>query len=148
MEPGFLGAQGYLWVKALHVIAVIFWMAGMLMLPRFFVYHWQAAPGGPEDRAWQQRERRLLRIIINPAMIAAWILGLLLAAHLGFAGGWLHAKLVLVLLLSAYHGMLARWRKAFASGGYPKSERFFRLAGEIPALFVILIVILVIVRPF
>lgn len=148
MEPGFLGAEAYLWVKALHVMSVIFWMAGMLMLPRYFVYHWQAEPGGREDRAWRERERRLLRIIINPAMIAAWLFGLVLAAHLGFAGGWLHAKLALVLLLSGFHGMLARWRKAFASGRYPKSEGFFRLAGEVPALFVIAIVILVIVKPF
>ncbi len=144
---GLLGAA-YLWVKAAHVIAVIFWMAGMLMLPRFFVYHWQAAPGSAEDEAWRERERRLLRIVVNPAMVLAWILGLLLAAHLGFAGGWLHAKLVAVLLLSAYHGMLARWRRAFATGRYPHGERFFRITGELPALFVIAIVVLVVVKPF
>ncbi|RMF69415.1 MAG: protoporphyrinogen oxidase HemJ [Alphaproteobacteria bacterium] len=144
---GLLG-EAYPWVKAAHVIAVIFWMAGMLMLPRYFVYHWQAKPGGQEDRAWRQREKRLLRIIINPAMVLAWIFGLLLAAHLGFDGGWLHAKLVLVLVLSAYHGWLARMRKAFAGGRYPCSERFFRIAGEVPAVFVIAIVVLVVVKPF
>ncbi len=144
---GLLG-EAYLWVKAAHVIAVIFWMAGMLMLPRFFVYHWQAKPGSVEDRAWQERERRLLRIVVNPAMVLAWILGLLLAAHLGFDGGWLHAKLTAVLLLSAYHGMLARWRRAFAAGRYPHSERFFRVTGELPAVFVIVIVVLVVVKPF
>ncbi len=144
---GLLG-EAYPWVKAAHVIAAIFWVAGMLMLPRFFVYHWQAEPGSAQDRVWRERERRLLRIVVNPAMVLAWILGLLLAAHLGFAGGWLHAKLAVVLLFSAHHGLLARWRRAFAAGRYPRSERFFRVTGELPAVFVIAIVVLVVVKPF
>lgn len=138
----------YLWVKAAHVILVIFWMAGMLMLPRFFTYHAQASAGSEEDLAWRERERRLLRIIINPSMVLAWLFGLMLATHLGFEGGWLHAKLVLVLVLSAFHGMLARWRMDFARGENRHSDRFYRLMNEIPSVIIILIVILVIVKPF
>ncbi|RMF14861.1 MAG: protoporphyrinogen oxidase HemJ [Alphaproteobacteria bacterium] len=138
----------YLWVKAAHVILVIFWMAGMLMLPRFFAYHAQAAADSEEDLVWRERERRLLRIIVNPSMVLAWIFGLMLATHLGFEGGWLHVKLVLVLVLSAFHGMLARWRKDFARGENRHSDRFYRLMNEIPSVIIILVVILVIVKPF
>lgn len=144
-----LSGDAYLWVKAAHVIFVIFWIAGMFMLPRFFVYHMAAAPGSAEDAAWIERERRLLRIIVNPAMIAVWGLGLALA----FAGewwsmGWLHAKLGIVLLLSGYHGWLAGLRKKFARGERPLSERALRILNEVPGLATIAIVILVIVKPF
>lgn len=143
-----LGAA-YPWVKAGHVISVIFWMAGMFMLPRYFAYHAECVPGTEEDCQWQARECRLLKIIINPSMTLAWIFGVLLAFHIGWnAGAWLHAKLVLVLVLSGFHGLLARWRKDFVEGRNRRSSRFYRLNNEVPALFIILIVILVIVRPF
>lgn len=144
---GFLG-DGYLWVRALHLIAVIFWMAGMFMLPRYFAYHAECPVGSAEDQAWRQREKRLLRIIVNPSMIAAWILGLMLAAHLGFAGGWLHLKIVLVLVFSAFHALLSRWRKAFARGENTRSTRFYRMVNEVPSLFVIVIVLLAVLKPF
>lgn len=139
----------YLWVKALHLIAVIFWMAGMFMLPRYFAYHAEAAPGSDEDRKWIEREKRLLRIIVNPAMILTWLLGV----HLAFAGnwwsaGWLHAKLALVVGLTVLHIVLSRWRKAFARGENTRSSRFYRMVNEIPTLATVAIVILVIVQPF
>lgn len=142
------GSTAYLWVKAAHVIAVIFWIAGLFMLPRFFIYHMAAPLDSPEDAAWTLRERRLLRIIINPAMLAVWLLGLTLAASLGFAGGWLHAKIALVLLLSGYHGWLSAARKRFARGERPYAERTLRLMNEVPGVAVIAIVILVVVKPF
>ncbi len=144
---GYLG-DGYLWVRALHLIAVIFWMAGMFMLPRYFAYHAECAVGSAEDKAWQAREQRLLRIIVNPSMAATWVLGLMLAAHVGFDGGWLHAKIFLVLLLSAFHGLLGRWRKVFARGENQRDSRFYRMVNEVPSLFVIVIVILAVVKPF
>ena len=144
---GYLG-DGYLWVRALHLIAVIFWMAGMFMLPRYFAYHAECAVGSAEDRIWQAREQRLLRIIVNPAMFATWILGLMLAGHVGFSGGWLHVKILLVLLLSAFHGMLGRWRKVFARGENQRDSRFYRMVNEVPSVFVIVIVILAVVKPF
>jgi len=145
---GFLGGA-YLWVKASHIIFVIFWMAGMFMLPRFFAYHCQTDVGSAEDQKWIEREKSLMRIIINPAMIIAWIMGGLLVLNIGFAtGGWLFTKIILVLLLSGFHGMLSGWRKKFAKGERFKTEKFFRRANEIPAVFIIAIVILVIVRPF
>lgn len=144
-----MDADLYLWLKAAHVIFVIFWIAGMFMLPRFFVYHMAAAPGSPEDAAWIERERRLIRIIINPAMIAVWLLGLTLA----FSGnwwsmGWLHVKLAIVLALSGYHGWLSGLRRKFARGERLLSERTLRIANEVPGLATIAIVILVIVKPF
>ncbi len=141
-------ADAYPWVKAAHVIMVIFWMAGMLMLPRFFAYHAEAPVGGDEDLAWRERERRLLRIVINPSMVLAWVFGLMLVGHLGLSGGWLHAKLALVLLLSAFHGLLARWRRDFVRGENRRTSLFYRRVNEIPSIFVILIVVLVIVKPF
>lgn len=136
------------WIEALHVISVIFWMAGMLMLPRFFAYHAESMPGSDEDRAWIERERRLLRIIINPSMIAAWIFGLALAAELRFEPGWLYAKLVFVLGLSFLHGLFARWRKEFARGENHRSSKFYRMINELPSLAIIIIVFLVILKPF
>jgi len=145
---GYLGAA-YLWVKAFHIIFVIFWMAGMFMLPRFFAYHVQYAVGSDEDAKWIEREHRLMRIIINPAMGLTWIFGLLLVFNIGFAaGGWLHVKLLLVVLLSGVHGMFSKWRKRLAAGERHKSESFYRKINELPAIFIILIVIMVIVRPF
>ena len=144
-------ATHYLWLKALHVISVIFWMAGMAYLPRLFVYHAEAEVGSDKSETFKIMERRLLRGIINPAMVAAWILGgslLLTPGLIDWSDGWIHVKLGLVILLSAYHGFLSRWRRAFERDEVPYSSRFFRIVNEIPPLFTIFIVILVIVRPF
>jgi putative membrane protein len=138
----------YLWIKALHLIAVIFWMAGMFMLPRYFAYHAEAIKGTDEDRKWIERERKLLRIIINPSMIATWIFGLSLAAFYGFAEAWLHVKLLFVVGLTVLHIMLARWRKVFERGENVRSSKFYRMINEIPTISTIIIVILVIVKPF
>jgi putative membrane protein len=144
----------YEWMKAFHVIAVIAWMAGMLYLPRLFVYHCAAEKGSAQSETFKVMERRLLRGIINPAMIATWLLGLWLAWHgpdsrYGwFTSGWLEAKLVLVLGLSALHGLLARWRKDFARDKNRHSQRFYRMINEIPTILMIAIVILVVVKPF
>jgi putative membrane protein len=139
----------YLWVKAFHVIAVIAWMAGMLYLPRLFVYHCEAEPGSKQSETFKVMERRLLRAIINPAMVATWVLGLWLMWAGGFlSSGWMHAKLLLVLLLSAMHGMLSRWVRAFAADRNLHSQKFFRIINEVPTVLMILIVILVIVKPF
>jgi putative membrane protein len=139
----------YEWLKAFHIIAVISWMAGMLYLPRLFVYHCEAEPGSKQSETFKVMERRLLRIIINPAMILTWVLGLWLAYEAGlFKSGWLHAKLLLVLLLSALHGLFARWVKDFAADRNRRSQKFYRIANEIPAVMMILIVILAVVKPF
>ncbi len=145
---GYLG-EFYLWAKALHIIFVIFWMAGMFMLPRYLAYHSTTKVGSDEDKNWIERERRLMRIIINPAMSITWILGLMLVFNIGFdAGGWLHAKLLLVFLLSGFHGMLSKYRKAFERGERPKSETYFRRINEIPAVFIFAIVLLVVPKAF
>jgi protoporphyrinogen IX oxidase len=125
-------------------------MAGMFMLPRFYAYHVEdLAVSGEMDKIWQQREARLMRIIINPAMIITWICGLLLAFHAGYWGSpWFLAKFLLVIGLSALHGMMSAWRKAFVRGTNTKSSRFFRLLNEVPTLATIPIVILVIVQPW
>lgn len=141
----------YLWVKALHVISVIAWMAGLLYLPRLFVYHTQATVGSPESQTFKVMERKLLRLIMNPAMIASWVFGLWLIVLLGssaMTAGWLHGKLALVLLLSVAHGFMARWRKDFERDTNRHTERFFRTVNEVPTLLMIGIVILVIVKPF
>ena len=144
-----VGSTAYLWVKALHVIAVIFWMAGMFMLPRFLVYHMEVAVGSPEDAAWIDRERRLKRIILTPGLIAVWILGVTLAVSYGLAGqGWLHTKIFLVVLLSGYHGWASATASKFARGVRPYSNKTLRLLNEVPALATIAIVILVVVKPF
>jgi len=147
-------ADYYLWIKALHVISVIFWMAGMYMLPRLFVYHHPSAVGSEMSETMKQAERRLMRIIINPAMIAAWIFGISLVFILypgldGFGqAGWLYGKLTLVIGLSALHGMLSAWRKQFERDERPKTEKFFRMINEVAPVVTILVVILVIVKPF
>ena len=138
-----------LWLKAFHVIAVIAWMAGMLYLPRLFVYHCEAEAGSKQSETFKVMERRLLRAIINPAMIVSWVLGLWLAwSQQQFGFGWLQAKLMLVLVLSALHGLLSRWVRDFAADRNAHSQRFYRIINEVPTLLMIGIVILVIVKPF
>jgi putative membrane protein len=142
-------AMTYLWLKAGHVVFVIFWMAGLFMLPRFFVYHQEAAPGSPEEAVWVDRERKLLKIILWPSLVVAWLLGLSLAATIGaFAQGWFHAKLVLVLALSAYHLWLASYAADLARGKRKLTGRRLRMINEVPGIAAALIVILVIVKPF
>lgn len=139
----------YLWIKAFHVIAVISWMAGMLYLPRLFVYHCVAEPGSVQSETFKVMERRLLRFIINPAMIATWILGLWLAWDMGWwPAGWLHAKIALVVVMSAVHGFFARCVKDFAADRNTRSQRFYRIFNEVPTVLMIVIVILVVVKPF
>jgi protoporphyrinogen IX oxidase len=138
-----------LWVKAFHVMSVIAWMAALLYLPRLLVYHADAAIGSDKSETFKVMERRLLRGIATPAMIATWVFGLWLAWLMGvFGDSWLHAKLLFVLALSAYHGMLARFVRAFAQDKNTRPARFFRMINEIPALFMVAIVILVVVKPF
>ena len=139
----------YLWLKAAHVIAIIAWMAGMLYLPRLFVYHSEVPPGSPQSATFKVMERRLLKAIINPAMTAAWILGLWLAWDAGlFRQGWLHAKLVLVLAMSGLHGHFSAAVRAFAEDRNTRPARYWRIMNEVPTLLMIGIVILVIVKPF
>jgi len=142
-------AMTYLWLKAGHVIFVIFWMAGLFMLPRFFVYHQEAAPGSPEEALWVTREAKLLKIILWPALTVVWVLGLLLAWSTGaFGQGWFHAKLALVLALSAYHVWMAGYAASLASGERRLHGKKLRLLNEVPGLAAALIVVLVIVKPF
>lgn len=145
---GFLG-EGYLWVRALHIIAVIAWMAGMLYLPRLYIYHCDAEPGSVQSETFKVMERRLLRAIINPAMIAAWVLGLMLAAHLDAWGeAWFQVKFVLLILMSTVHGFFSRWRRHFAADQNRHGDVFYRVWNEIPTVLMIAIVILVVVQPF
>jgi putative membrane protein len=145
---GFLGAA-YPWVKAAHITFVIFWIAGLLLVPRFYVYHHETAPGSAEDRAWIERERRARNIILTPAMIAVWILGILLAFNIdAFGQGWFSAKLALVVGLTAYQGWLGRYGKQLAAGRRSPDSRTLRIMNEIPGIAAALIVVLVIVRPF
>ncbi|WP_044563677.1 protoporphyrinogen oxidase HemJ [Azospirillum sp. B4] len=141
----------YLWIKAVHVIAVISWMAGLLYLPRLFVYHCDAPAGSPQSETFKVMERRLLRAIMNPAMILAWACGLAMITldpGLLKGAGWLHAKLTLVVLMTGAHMAMARWRRDFAEDRNTRPARFYRIANEVPTLLMILIVILVITRPF
>jgi len=139
----------YEWIKAFHVVAVISWMAGMLYLPRLMVYHAEAQTGSIQSETFKIMERRLLKGIINPAMMLTWVLGLYLAWYaFGFKGGWLHAKLLLVVILSGIHGMLAKHVRAFAEDRNQKPARYFRILNEVPAVLMLAIVILVIVKPF
>ena len=141
----------YLWIKALHILAVIAWMAGMLYLPRLYVYHCEVEPGSAESERFKTMERRLLQGIVNPAMIAVWVLGLMLGftpASGGWMQGWLIAKVLLVLGLSAAHGLFSKWRKDFARDANRYSQRFYRIWNEAPAVLAVLIVVLVVVKPF
>lgn len=139
----------YDWVKAFHVISVIAWMAGMLYLPRLFVYHCEAEIGSKQSETFKVMERKLLKAIINPAMILTWVLGLWLVWYAGWhKAGWFQAKFVLVLVLSGIHGMLTRYWRDFAHDRNTKSQKFFRIINEVPAILMVGIVILVIVKPF
>jgi protoporphyrinogen IX oxidase len=139
----------YLWLKAFHVIAMVAWMAGMLYLPRLFVYHCDAPAGSAQSETFKVMERRLLKAIMNPAMIATLALGLTLA-HLGgwWRSGWLHGKLLLVILLAGAHGYLARHVKRFAADVNTKPQRYWRIVNEVPTLLMIGVVILAVVKPF
>jgi putative membrane protein len=139
------------WILAFHLISVMFWMAGMYYLPRLFVYHAEAMEAGEAYSVFEKMEFNLLRIIMNPAMIAAWVLGLALIARTGFVQGvswWLAVKLLLVIGLSGYHGFLSATRKKFLTGTAPHSSKFYRMINEIPPVFTVIIVIMAIVQPF
>ena len=145
---GWLGLA-YPWVKAAHVTFVIFWMAGLFLLPRFYVYHQETIVGSPEDRAWIEREARVRSIILTPAMAVVWILGLMLATDLDIWGEhWFQAKLAFVIALSGYQGWLASYGKKLAGGQRPLSGKAVRAINEIPGIAAAIIVVLVIVRPF
>ena len=139
----------YEWLKAFHIIAVIAWMAGMLYLPRLFVYHCEAAEGSVQSETFKIMERRLAKAIINPAMAATWVLGLILAWQGGWwAAGWLHGKLLLVVILSGLHGVYTRRLREFAEDRNTRPARYYRILNEVPTVLMIGIVILVIVKPF
>ena len=139
----------YAWIKAAHVIFVIFWIAGLFMLPRYYVYHQEAPPGSPEEARWIDRERKLRNIIITPAMALVWIFGLTLAwVTDAWSQPWLQIKIGLVVLLSGYHGYMVGYGKKLARGERPVSGRALRMMNEVPGIATVLIVILVIVRPF
>ena len=139
----------YPWIKALHVIAVIAWMAGMLYLPRLFVYHCEAEVGSRQSETFKVMERRLLKAIINPAMIITWLTGIYLAwsGH-WYTSGWFHGKLALVLILSGVHGFFSRLVKDFGADRNTKIQKFYRIINEVPTVLMIFIVVLVIVKPF
>ena len=139
----------YYWLKAGHIIFVIFWMAGLFMLPRLFVYHQECAADSPENERWIARERKLLKIILLPSIVVVWVLGLLLAWHIGaFSQGWFHAKLLVVLGLSAYHGWLASYARQLARGERRLKGTTLRLLNEVPGVATAIIVILVVIKPF
>lgn len=139
----------YLWAKAVHIMAVISWMAAMLYLPRLFVYHTEAGIGSPQAETFKVMERRLLRAIMTPAMLVSWYFGLWLAwKGFGFSGGWLHAKIAAVVILSGLHGYFAAGVRRFAEDREPKSSRHWRVMNEMPALLMVVIVILVVIKPW
>lgn len=144
---GFLGVT-MLWIKAGHIIFAIFLMAGLFMIPRFFVYHHQTAVGSEEDGKWIEREDRLRRIILNPSLIIIWVLGLMLAINGGyFSQGWFHGKLLMLLLLSGYHGWTISYCKKLKRGLRPLSDKQLRLLNEVPGVLAAIIVVLAVVRP-
>ncbi|MDX2050157.1 MAG: protoporphyrinogen oxidase HemJ [Rickettsiaceae bacterium] len=140
----------YEWLKVFHVISMISWMAGLLYLPRIYVYHTRVTRDSEADNLFQIMERRLIKYIMNPAMISTFIFGILLSYLYGIAalGVWFHIKMLFVTFLAAFHGLLAKWRKDFVNGTNKKSETFFRIANEVPTVFMIVIVIMVIAKPF
>jgi putative membrane protein len=141
-------SDNILWIKALHIIAVIAWMAGMLYLPRLFVYHCDAPAGSPQSEMLKVMERKLLRVIVNPSMIAVWVLGLTLAYTTGaYAQGWLQLKFALVLAMSGLHGLFAATVKRFARDANTRPQRFYRIINEVPMVLIIAIVILAVVKP-
>lgn len=139
----------YFWLKAGHIIFVIFWMAGLFMLPRYFVYHQESETGSPESDRWIEREAKLLKIILMPSIILVWLFGILLAITLdAWSQHWLHVKLLLVLVLSGYHGYLTGYARKLAKGERPLSGRQLRMLNEVPGVAVALIVVLAVVKPF
>ncbi|WP_417617378.1 CopD family protein [Parasphingorhabdus sp.] len=139
----------YLWLKSAHIIFVIFWMAGLFMMPRFFVYHQECPVGSDEDAKWIDREGKLRKIILNPSLVITWVLGLALAYNIGaFSQGWFHAKLLVVLLLTGYHGWMIGYVKKLARGERTMSDKALRLVNEVPGITAAIIVILVIIKPF
>jgi putative membrane protein len=139
----------YLWLKAGHIIFVIFWMAGLFMLPRYFVYHQETSPDSPEAALWVERERKLLKVILLPSIIAVWVFGIALATTIGaWDQAWLHAKLLFVLILSGYHGWLSAYAKKLARGERPLEGKKLRMLNEVPGIVVAIIVVLVVVKPF
>ena len=142
-------AMTYLWLKAGHIIFVVFWMAGLFMLPRFFVYHQETDPASPDNALWIERERKLIRIILMPSIGAVWALGLTLAIAVdAWTQGWFHAKLALVIALSVYHSYLTWYAERLAKGERRLTGKRLRLLNEVPGIAVALIVILVVVKPF
>lgn len=139
-----------LYIKAFHIISVIAWMAGVLYLPRLFVYHTEAEAGSKQSETFKIMERRLLKAIITPATIASWVFGLILAYYVvdWSEAGWFHLKLLLVLAMSGFTGFLARWTREFAEDRNTHSQRFYRIANEVPTLLMIVVVILAVVKPF
>lgn len=135
-------------IKILHIAAVISWLAGLLYLPRIFVYHSQVAVGSETDKIFQTMEKRLLRYIMNPSMILVFIFGFYLASEIGFEFVWLHIKITLVLILAIFHMMLSRWRKDFEKGQNKHSQKFYRIANEVPTILMLCIIALVILKPF
>ncbi|MBS9477481.1 protoporphyrinogen oxidase HemJ [Ancylobacter radicis] len=141
--------MAYEWIKALHVMAVISWMAGLFYLPRLMIYHCDAPPGSVQSETFKVMERRLLKAIMNPAMIVTWLAGLYLVWDGGwYLSGWMHAKFALVLAMSAFHGKCVGWVRDFAGDRNTRAQRYYRFANEVPTLLMIGIVILVIVKPF
>jgi putative membrane protein len=142
----------YPWVKAGHVVSLIAWMAGMFYLPRLYVYHTMLAPGTTESERFKVMERRLLKQIINPAMIATWVFGLALVLTPGVIDwaqdGWWHVKFAMVLLMSGFHGAMSKWRREFLEDRNRRSHKFYRVANEVPTVLMLVIVVMVIVRPF
>ena len=140
----------YLWIKGLHIIAIIAWMAGMMYLPRLFVYHHQSEKGGEAEAMFVVMERRLLKGIINPSMIAVWVLGLVMlyASPATLSSGWFHVKLAAVLVISGIHGFYAASTRKFAAGERPRSEKFWRIMNEAPFILLIAVVFLAVVKPF
>ena len=151
LVPGDYGSTGYLWMKSLHIIALIAWMAGTLYLPRLFVYHAEIGSGTPQSETFKVMERRLLKAIMNPAMIVTWVAGLWLAVQGGWfapGNGWIHAKIVLVVLISGLHGYFSASVRRFANDANTRSVKHWRIMNEVPTVLLILIVILVVVKPF
>lgn len=139
----------YEWVKVLHLISVISWMAGLLYLPRLMVYHNEAEPGSETSETFKVMERRLLKAIMTPAMIASWLFGLwLMVLVQAWNEGWFVSKLFLIVILSAFHLFAARWVGEFRADQRRRPTRFYRFANEVPTLLMVLVVVLVIVRPF
>ncbi|MCZ8310669.1 MAG: protoporphyrinogen oxidase HemJ [Magnetospirillum sp.] len=138
----------YLWIKWLHVVAIIAWMAGLLYLPRLFVYHTQVAAGSPTSELFKTMERRLMKAIMTPAMVVAWLFGGLMLTAQDWTGGWLHAKLAAVVAITIHHFLQEKWRRAFAVDRNLHPTRFFRIQNEVPTLLMLAIVLLVIVKPF